>query len=204
LHIRLESPLENPEERTGFKHPDLLRWIDSERKRLVGSALTLLRAYTLAGLPYQGGLWGSFESWSRLIPGAIVWAGGVDPIIARASADESLDDEKRNLVILIEALRRLCPSNEDGSQRPLTARAIVDALYPDRDPRDGPAAPDGYEVARDAIEQETRCHPGRSPEARRLGKWLQRVRGRVVSGWYIQRQDGPGHTAAWRSVPAAT
>jgi putative DNA primase/helicase len=202
LHVRLESPLENPEERTGFKHPDLLRWVDSERKRLVGAALTLLRAYTLAGMPYQGGLWGSFESWSRLIPGALVWAGTSDPLLARASAEPSMDDDKRSLSLLIDGLRKLCPIvRADQPARAMSAKSILDALYPDRDPRDGPQEPDGYDQLRDAIEQETRCPTGRKPEARRLGKWLQRVRGRVVDGWLIQRHEGADHSACWRSEP---
>ncbi len=31
LHIRLESPEENPEERSGFRHADLLTWVRAER-----------------------------------------------------------------------------------------------------------------------------------------------------------------------------
>ena len=34
LHIRLESPEENPEKRSGFRHPDLLKWVRDERPRL--------------------------------------------------------------------------------------------------------------------------------------------------------------------------
>ena len=38
LRIRLESREENPEERTGFKHPDLLPWVRRERGRLAALA----------------------------------------------------------------------------------------------------------------------------------------------------------------------
>lgn len=190
LHIRLESPLENPEERSNFTHPELLRWVDANRCRLVASGLTILRAYTLAGSPYSGPLWGSFEEWSRLVPGALVWAGASDPLLARASIEPAMDEEKRALVVLIAGLQRL-------AQRPISARAIVDALYPTHDPHDGPLAPDGYDDLRDVIEQETRSPTGRKPEARRLGKWLQRVRGRVVGGRRVIRTEGDGHVACW-------
>lgn len=66
LSIRLETDLETPETRTDFAHPDLLGWIKAQRSRLVSSALTILRAYALAGWPDVGiGTHGSFEEWSR-------------------------------------------------------------------------------------------------------------------------------------------
>ena len=207
LHIRLESSLENPEERSGFAHPNLLQWVAGERRRLVVSGLTLMRAYMLAVAAgtarYEGGLWGSFEEWSRIICGALAWAGAADPLLARATQDPALDDEKRALKVLIEGLNRLCPVQYPGAPvSPLPARAIIAALYPDHDPHDGPLAPDGYDDFRDVIEQETRCLPGKKPEARRLGKWLQRVRGRVVGGWCVQRHEGAGHSACWRAEPS--
>jgi hypothetical protein len=203
IHVRLESSLENPEERTGFKHPELLRWINGERKRLVAAALTVLRAFFAAGAPELSALWGSFEAWSRVVPSALVWAGMPDPIMARATVDPALDDEKRTLAILVAGLNRLCPVKYAGAPvSPMSAREVLDALYPPHDDRDGPRPPDGYEALRDAIEQETMCQSGRRPDARRLGKWFQRVRGRVVSGWCIERVEGANHTACWRSIPA--
>ena len=53
-HIRLESPEERPENRSGFRHPDLLRWVGENRQRLLGAAITILRAYFCAGRPDQG------------------------------------------------------------------------------------------------------------------------------------------------------
>ena len=204
LHIRHESSLENPEERTGFEHPDLLHWVLRERKRLVVAGLTLLRAYILASATYEGGLWGSFEEWSRLVCGAIVWAGGTSPLLARATQDPALDDAKRALFVLVDGLNRLCPIPFPGAPvKPLSAKAIVSALYPHRDRDEGPLV-DGFDELRDVIEQETRCLPGKIPEARRLGKWLSQVRGRVVGGWCVQRHDGPNHSACWRAEPSGS
>lgn len=202
LHIRLESSLENPEERDGFKHPDLIGWVNKERHFLVACALTILRAYRISGEVCDVGLWGSFEDWSRIVPAALVWAGAANPMLARATQDPALDDEKRSLTILIDGLIKLCPyAAPDAPMVPISARDLISILYPDRDPHDAPSQPDGYNSLRDAIEQETRCMPGRKPEARRLGKWLQRVRGRVVNGWRVERVEGPSHTACWRATP---
>ena len=104
-----------------------------------------------------------------------------------------MDEEKQALSSLIEGLRKLCPTRPEG-QQPISARSLVDVLYP----QGGSSGPDGYDVLRDAIEAETRTPNGKRPEVRRLGKWLQRVRGRVINGWAIQRHEGAAHTAVWR------
>jgi putative DNA primase/helicase len=205
LVCRMVSAVEKPEERAGFKHPELLRWVGKNRARLVIAGLTLLRAYRISGATCDVGTIGSFEDWSRLIPSAIVWAGGANVMMARATQDPAQDDEKRSIAVLVAGLIKLCPVvGLDAMAAPISARNIIDAIYPDRDrePHDGPPAPDGFERLREAIEQETRCQPGRKPEAIRLGKWLQRVRGRVVDGWRIERIEGPQRSVCWRAVPS--
>lgn len=121
LRIRLQSELENPEDRSDFRHPDLLAWIARERSRLLGAALTLLRAYVLAGRPDQDlKPWGSFESWSALVRGCLVWAGWADPAGARATADDELDGDKQTLIDLILGLESISDK--------LTAREIFEKL----------------------------------------------------------------------------
>ena len=44
--IRLESNLENPEERQGFIHPNLLQWVRQQRPRLLAAGLTAAKAIT--------------------------------------------------------------------------------------------------------------------------------------------------------------
>ncbi|HEU4539305.1 MAG TPA: hypothetical protein VFS00_34530, partial [Polyangiaceae bacterium] len=85
VHIRLRSPDEQPERRTGFRHNPLLAWVRQERLRLAACALTVLRAYCAAGRHGAGELspWGSFDAWSSLVRGALVWAGQPDPGEAR-------------------------------------------------------------------------------------------------------------------------
>ena len=85
LHIRLESPLESPEERAGFRHPALLAWIRQERGRLAVAPVTILAAYCAAGRPDMGlRPWGSFEAWSGLVRQAVVWVGMPDPAETRS------------------------------------------------------------------------------------------------------------------------
>lgn len=186
LHVRLESPLENPEERVGFEHPDLLRWIDSQRPRLVASALTILRAYTLAGRPDQGTrVWGSYEDWSALIPPAIVWAGGADPMGARATHSDVADQEQDNLMVIMDGIRRAFGANA------MSAKDMVAELYVHR------AKDTGLDDLRSGVEEVTRCQSGKIPEHPRLAYYLRRIRGRVVNGRRLERADTQNHLARW-------
>jgi hypothetical protein len=47
----LNCPDEHPEERTGFKYPDLLGYVTSNRGELLAAVLTILRASFVAGKP---------------------------------------------------------------------------------------------------------------------------------------------------------
>ncbi len=65
LIVRLESPLERPEERDDFRHPSLIEWVRENRGSLVTASLTILRAYCVAGRPDMNlPAWGSYEAWS--------------------------------------------------------------------------------------------------------------------------------------------
>lgn len=109
LPIRLQSPLESPEDRSDFKHSDLLGWVAFNRPRLAVAALTVLRAYFVAGKPeQQDGVWGSFEGFSRVIRGALVWAGGADPLPTREAATAN-DDAKTLLAMMITGLEEADP-----------------------------------------------------------------------------------------------
>ncbi len=58
----------------------------------MSAALTILRAYHVAGRPDQKlPSWGSFTVWSELIRGALVWTGLADPFLTqqRAARDQN-------------------------------------------------------------------------------------------------------------------
>ncbi|HZZ77830.1 MAG TPA: hypothetical protein VFE62_04895 [Gemmataceae bacterium] len=120
-HIRLESPEERPEERRDFKHPNILEWIDKNRQRLLAAALTVLRAYFVAGCPDQGlPAWGSFEGWSRIIRNALVWAGMPDPAETRHELQDRADIVAEGMGALIAAWERM-----DPERKGLTAAEVV-------------------------------------------------------------------------------
>ena len=81
LHIRLDSPEENPELRSGFQIPHLVAHVKQQRAALVAAGLTILSAYHAAGRPRMNlPAWGSFDAWSALFREAVVWCGLPTPV----------------------------------------------------------------------------------------------------------------------------
>ncbi len=175
---RMESPLENPEERSGFRYPNLLAWVHENRARLVRAALTILRAYVVAGRPdMRLRTFGSFEAWAALVPTALVWAGGADAMVCRPEVTGAPEASKSALLVVIEHWPRL------SNGQPMTLSRAVATLYPPRPPRDaGPLAPDGFQELRDALGGATNTKPGMVPSPRSLGKLFAKQRGRVAGG----------------------
>lgn len=194
LHVRLQSKVERPEDRTGFKHDPLLAWVSAERPRLVCAALTLLRAFMLAGAPYSGPVWGSFEEWSRIVPAAIVWAGGDDPLAARSLSSDIGDEDTAVLTVLLEGLCRLL-----GNSGRLTARDILVALYPTREHGEH-SPPDGYDDVRDVITSATRGQQGKMPEVAKFGYLLRSYRGRIHKGLCLEGGLNRAGTTVWEII----
>lgn len=182
LVARLETPLENPEDRTNFRHPHLFEWIIEERSRLVVAAMTILRAFTrLGGHQHDGKAWGSFEAWSRLIPGAIVFAGGADPMLARPSVEQHASDASRALPTVIAHLPRLDPRG-----RGVTVRELVGLLYPSK-VSEAERSTDGFDDLRDALEAWAPPKPGQPPSLQTLGLRFRSNIGRLSGGKKIVR-----------------
>lgn len=190
LVSRLESTLETPENRTGFVHDPLLEWVSSERPRLVCAALTILRAWVVAGRPrLTPRQWGSYEEWTGIVPQALVFAGATDPMGAKLQ--ELADDpDRRDRAAIIDGIARLAP---DG----ISLRGLITSLYPTDRRQDGP--PDGYDQFREALESMTRTKPGQVPSVAALGNALRRHRGAVTGGRKLVAETGR-QVATWRVV----
>jgi hypothetical protein len=73
--IRLDAGMEQPTQRTGFKHPHLKRWAREHRGELLWAALTLCQAWVAAGRPRGQQVMGSYESWVEVMGGILDVAG---------------------------------------------------------------------------------------------------------------------------------
>jgi hypothetical protein len=184
LHIRLESDLEHPEDRSNFKHPHLLKYIKERRAVIVMDCLTILSCYIKAGRPRQEvKSWGSFDGWNRLISHAIVWAGLEDPTKAREKLRENADTEMVALHGLLLGIRELDPTNEG-----LTSRVIIKKLEKDDD---------SYPILREAVSALVCNGHGNLPTPQKLGRRLNRFLKRTCKGMALTIRGKTGGSNLW-------
>lgn len=83
LRCDIDAKLERPEERNFSFDP--VERAQERHPRLVVAACTALRAYILAGMPWElkRAPWGGFKEWDRLVSGCLVWLGYADPYETR-------------------------------------------------------------------------------------------------------------------------
>src|SRR5262249_26629868 len=99
---RLDPSMERPEER---KFDYVLRdYVMERRTKLVAAALTMMRAYIVAGCPSQDiKPYGGFEEWSTMVRAPLVWLGCDDPCASRDDIEDT-DPETDKLANLLDAL----------------------------------------------------------------------------------------------------
>jgi len=162
----LDPKMEHPEDRNGFKHPDLIAYVLRERGSLVRDALTILRGYHVAGRPDHGfPPKGSFETWDKLVRGALIWAGADDPLGTVERIRSQSDDE---LLALRTALHTWHAAfQSDGT----TAADAMKACGENRE-------------LREALAALGKC-PEKHLDSSRVGYALRAVKGRIADGMYF-------------------
>lgn len=179
LVARLESWMDDPENRPldTYRHPELagrlFEHVIERRAFYVHHALTLLRAYFVAGRPLPSGFqpWGSFEAWSQVIAGALLWVGAPDPMLCRPSQQAEESPEKLQHQMLVREWAAFCRASGQPS---ITAHALLALLYP-KD-RSGPTDPK-WDDLRGAIEHFAAPKPGGGPEATAVARMLRKYKG---------------------------
>lgn len=181
---RLDSPEEKPEERQGFRHPDVLGWVKSERPRLLAAALTILTAYHQAGRPDMGLTpWGSFEGWSALVRSAVVWVGLPDPGETRRELTRRADVEAAALSGLLTGWQEI-DTNGEG----LTTSQAITTLA---------AQPNAFQTLRAVLGEIYDLPAGQLPAARRLSYTLRKYVGRNAGGRCFDNRTGHGNVTVW-------
>lgn len=113
----LDSQLENPEHRIFDREFEQFTY--TNRGKLVTAALTILKAYIVAGFPdrKQPRL-ASFEGWSDLVRSSLIWLGQPDPVETQVEI-RAQDDERQTLLALLQSW------HDSNMSVPKTAREIV-------------------------------------------------------------------------------
>ena len=100
---QLDPQAERPELRS-FKN-DPVRTIMANRGAYIAAALTVCRAYQVAGRPDRQAQIGSFNEWSDCVRSALVWLGEDDPLQSMETA-RAEDPETNELQIMLDAWAR--------------------------------------------------------------------------------------------------
>jgi len=185
LLCRIETARENPEQRTGFKYPRIMHHVREHRAEYLQDALTMLRAWHVAGRPdHELTPWGSFEEWSHIIRNAIVHAGGADPCRTRAD----LADADREMT----ALKDVLDAWPTGAK--WTAGQLADGMKGDGLNHNG-LNNNGLNQP-ELVEAIQRLLPSTKPRA--IGRKLGYLEKRAVDGkWLIQRRTGADGRRYW-------
>ena len=181
--IDLNAQVERPEDRSGWQHDDVKEYVRAERPRLVVAALTVLRAFAVAGRPRHGlAPMGGFEEWDELVRGAIIFAGGADPVAGTARIREEGDDEEG------EKLRALITTWHlvyGGLEK--TIADIVATVTKSDDPAHG--------ALRDALA--SYCRHGKIDNGQ-IGQALKRSKGRVIGELFLEPAGITDGSRRWK------
>jgi len=170
LVCNLEALDERPELRQ-FQD-DALDIVAADRGAYVAAALTIVRAYLVAGSPKICSSLGSYSAWSDMVRSPLVWLGEPDPVISM----EGLRNEDEELSNISEFVQQWLDSGLSLDTNFLLVSIVEEACAPPPPNYYGPQ-PFKELLLRIAA---TKNDPGKV-SAERLGRWLRRISGRVVS-----------------------
>lgn len=100
----MEPDCEHPENRTGFKHADIHKYVSANRSALLSDVYTVLRGWQQAGRPMTRlPVMGAYTVWSDIVRQAMVWAGLTDPYAGILHFAQGHDDKRSEAITLLSA-----------------------------------------------------------------------------------------------------
>lgn len=113
----LVPPDDKPEERTGFKHADLIGWVREHRLEILGAIFGMIESWRLAGCPKPiGKPMGGFEAWYRTVGGIMAHCGYADWRTNASAWQTIADQHSDDLRAFVSAWRTVYGTNPVGLQ----------------------------------------------------------------------------------------
>jgi len=181
LLCRLDPLCERPELRE-FETPDPCVVALAERPQLVIAALTIARAFLVAGCPREVAPVGSFPEWSKWVRDPLIWLGRADPV-------DGLGEARRDDPVLAALTAIIEQWNLALHGDRVSVSQIVGAAGSHADFREALLS-----VAGERGEISTR----------RLGQYLGKVKGRTVNKRRIVPAETVHGVARWQLEGADT
>ncbi len=185
ITIHLDPGCEVPAART-FARPNLVRDVLHERGRYVSAALTIIRAWVVAGHPKSAcKALAGFGDWSDLCRQPLLWLGLEDPTESLFLAMNE-DPDRETLGRILAAWQGVFGTK---------AAMVRDAVKSNLEFND--ANTELQEVLRDIADERGQIN------RRRLGWWIKRHAGRIVDGLRFVRGISRRSAETWQveSVP---
>lgn len=175
LICRLEVQAETTRGRS-FRIKDLPAYVRMHRSELLVAALTIVRAYAVAGRPITVEPLASFEDWSRVVREALIWLDAGDPVATQAlDADDGLD-----------ALREAFAEIDKATGGAAFAAAHLAATAANTADLQDRAL--GEQTPLFTALQEAGCL--KPAESRPVGAWLRTHHGRIAGGLKLCYWEG--------------
>lgn len=169
--VELDARVERPENREGFRHPDLIAWVRVHRSSLLRALLIMARAWWVAGCPSPSVKpWGNFEEYVRVVGGILEHSGVTGFLANRQEFRETADDERAEWALFLSIL------HASFGEKSFTAREVFDRVGMG----EVGAIPVGV-LPGDLAENFTRVGT-----TRRIGKALVRQSGRIIAGYLLE------------------
>jgi putative DNA primase/helicase len=197
IRCRLETSMETPESRDGFRHADIEVYAAANQPSLLAAALTILRAHAAAGFaacPVQvtgedgtvtempARSVGSYDEWDRVVRHAVLRAGLADPVVTQDEVTEE-DEDDTKLRTLLRAWH-LASRNQPWTGTRLLAEVFGHDGC-------GESVPGREELAA-ALREITDTAPGKVPDPRTLGYRLKDAKDKTLDGYRL-RKDSKGN-----------
>jgi hypothetical protein len=169
LMCTIDAGVEHPGLR-GFKI-DVIAEAQARRGELVVAALTILRAWHVADeRPNLPPAVGGFEDWSFRVREALIWLDRIDPCETLAKVRDS-DSHKDELVTVVEQWRQHLVVDQAYTVQKIIEQALISSDF------------------HNSLLAVATTPSGAMVSPIRLGRWLKRVKGKIVSGLKLA-QDG--------------
>ena len=177
LMCSMDAGVERPELRA-FK-TDVANEAREHRGELVQAALTVLRAWHVSGERIGLQAFGGFEDWSYRVREPLVWLDRTDPCETLIEVRES-DPSRGELIAVIEQWKLHLVVEQPYTVQQVIGRALIDQDF------------------LNALLAVAMSHSGGMVNNIRLGKWLKRVKGKVVNGLKLVQSGNRNGYPLWK------
>lgn len=174
IRIRVDTQVERPEDRGGFRHADLAAWCAAHRAELIRACCVMVQGWVRAGMPelVPAKPLGSFERWHAVVGGLLDYLGVPGLLANKAEFLAAGDDEADAWASLVSYMRTDLVGEWSSAQ--LAEVVIEHGIAIDLGRSENKALMMGRELAK----QRDRWHGGHKIEKRMLnGKTLWRLAG---------------------------